>query len=99
MENVRNHREDAKVVKSLFMQLYHSGKRRNRRSVQHSTNFPLTGDALEVAKKHHIRLEHLDYVQVHPTTLYSEKPGRRFLTRIRPVGKAHFSIIKTWSVS
>ena len=47
---------------------------------QHSTNFPhLTGDALEVAKKHHIRLEHLDYVQIHPTTLYSEKPGRRFL--------------------
>ena len=47
---------------------------------RHSTNFPhLTGDALEVAKKHHIRLEHLDYVQIHPTTLYSEKPGRRFL--------------------
>ena len=47
---------------------------------QHSTNFPhLTGDALEVAKKHHIRLEHLDYVQIHPTTLYSSKPGRRFL--------------------
>ena len=47
---------------------------------EHSTNFPhLTGDALEVAKKHDIRLEHLEYVQIHPTTLYSEKPGRRFL--------------------
>lgn len=47
---------------------------------QHSTNFPhLTGDALEIAKKHGIRLEHLDYVQIHPTTLYSKKPGRRFL--------------------
>ena len=47
---------------------------------EHSTNFPhLTGDALEVAKKHDIRLEHLDYVQIHPTTLYSEKAGRRFL--------------------
>lgn len=47
---------------------------------EHSTNFPhLIGDALEVAKKHDIRLEHLDYVQIHPTTLYSEKPGRRFL--------------------
>ena len=47
---------------------------------EHSTNFPhLTGDALEVAKKHDIRLEHLDYVQIHPTTLYSEKPGSRFL--------------------
>lgn len=47
---------------------------------QHSTNFPhLTGDAIEISKKHGIRLEHLDYVQIHPTTLYSKKPGRRFL--------------------
>lgn len=47
---------------------------------RHSTNFPhLTGDAIDIAKKHGIRLEHLDYVQIHPTTLYSEKPGRRFL--------------------
>lgn len=47
---------------------------------QHSTNFPhLTGDALDISRKHGIRLEHLDYVQIHPTTLYSSKPGRRFL--------------------
>ncbi len=47
---------------------------------RHSTNFPhLTGDALDISQKHGIRLEHLDYVQIHPTTLYSEKPGRRFL--------------------
>lgn len=47
---------------------------------QHSTNFPhLTGDAIDISKKHGIRLEHLDYVQIHPTTLYSKKPGRRFL--------------------
>ena len=47
---------------------------------KHSTNFPhLTGDAIDISKKHGIRLEHLDYVQVHPTTLYSKKPGRRFL--------------------
>ena len=47
---------------------------------QHSTNYPhLTGDAIEISKKHGIRLEHLDYVQIHPTTLYSKKPGRRFL--------------------
>ena len=46
----------------------------------HSTNFPhLTGDAIDISKKHGIRLEHLDYVQIHPTTLYSKKPGRRFL--------------------
>lgn len=47
---------------------------------QHTTNYRhITGDALAVAKKHGITLEHMDYVQIHPTTLYSEKPGRRFL--------------------
>ena len=47
---------------------------------QHSTNFPhLTGDAVRIAKAHGIRLENLDYVQIHPTTLHSLKPGRRFL--------------------
>ena len=47
---------------------------------KHSTNFPhLTGDAITISEKHGIRLEHLDYVQIHPTTLYSKKPGRRFL--------------------
>lgn len=47
---------------------------------KHSTNFAhLTGDALRIAKEHGVRLEHLDYVQIHPTTLYSKKPGRRFL--------------------
>ena len=47
---------------------------------EHSTNYPhLTGDALEIARKHEITLENLDYVQIHPTTLYSEKKGRRFL--------------------
>lgn len=47
---------------------------------RHSTNFPhLTGDAIDIAQKHGIRLEHLDYVQIHPTTLYSTEAGRRFL--------------------
>lgn len=47
---------------------------------QHSTNYPhLTGDALTIARKHDIRLKNLDYIQIHPTTLYSTKPGRRFL--------------------
>lgn len=46
----------------------------------HSTNFPhLTGDALALSLRHHIKLENIDYIQIHPTTLYSEKPGRRFL--------------------
>lgn len=47
---------------------------------RHSTNFRhITGDALAIAKKHGVVLEHMDYIQIHPTTLYSEKPGRRFL--------------------
>lgn len=47
---------------------------------KHSTNFPhLTGDALDISEKHGIRLQNLDYVQIHPTTLYSTNPGRRFL--------------------
>ena len=45
-----------------------------------STNYRhLTGDSIELAKKYNIETEHLDYVQIHPTTLYSDKPGRRFL--------------------
>lgn len=47
---------------------------------QHSTNYPLlTGDACRIAKEHGIALEHMDYVQIHPTCLYSTKPGRSFL--------------------
>lgn len=47
---------------------------------EHSTNFRhITGDALAIALKHDIRLENIDYIQIHPTTLYSSKPGRRFL--------------------
>ncbi len=47
---------------------------------EHSTNYRhLTGDSIELAKKYNIETEHLDYVQIHPTTLYSDKPGRRFL--------------------
>ena len=44
---------------------------------EHSTNYPsLTGDALRICKKHGIQLDHLDYVQIHPTSLYSRKKGR-----------------------
>lgn len=47
---------------------------------KNSTNFPhLTGDALAIAIRHGIQLEHVNYVQIHPTTLYSKKKGRRFL--------------------
>lgn len=47
---------------------------------EHSTNYPqLTGDALAISLKHNIALENVDYVQIHPTILYSKKPGRRIL--------------------
>ncbi len=47
---------------------------------EHSTNFRhLTGDSLALALKHNIKLEHIDYIQIHPTTLYTENDGREFL--------------------
>lgn len=47
---------------------------------KNSTNFPhITGDALAIAMRRNIAVQHLDYIQIHPTTLYSTRPGRRFL--------------------
>ncbi len=47
---------------------------------QHSTNYPqLTGDACFLASAYGIKQEHLEYVQIHPTGLYSAEPGRTFL--------------------
>lgn len=47
---------------------------------EHSTNFPhLTGDALGIAIRHGIRLRDPDYVQIHPTTLYTGRHERSFL--------------------
>ena len=45
---------------------------------EHSTNYKhLTGDAIALALKYGIRLQHIDYIQIHPTTLYTEKEGSR----------------------
>ncbi len=45
---------------------------------QHSTNYKhLTGDAIALALKYGIKLQHIDYIQIHPTTLYTEKKGSR----------------------
>lgn len=45
---------------------------------RHSTNFRhLTGDALAIAINHGVELKNIDYVQIHPTTLYSEKEEDR----------------------
>ena len=47
---------------------------------KNSTNFShIAGDGVGIAMKHRVEMENLDYIQIHPTTLYSKKPGRRFL--------------------
>ena len=47
---------------------------------KHSTNFRhLTGDALALSLKYGIKLKNIDYIQIHPTTLYTEREGRAFL--------------------
>lgn len=46
---------------------------------KHSTNYRhITGDAHAIAIKHGIERKDMDYVQIHPTTLYA-KEGRSFL--------------------
>lgn len=47
---------------------------------ENSTNFRiLTGDALAVCLTHGIAIDHINYIQIHPTTLYTKERGRRFL--------------------
>lgn len=47
----------------------------------HSTNYRhLTGDGITVAEKYNIELKDMDYIQIHPTTFYTEdKTERSFL--------------------
>jgi L-aspartate oxidase len=45
-----------------------------------STNFAhLTGDAIAVALRHGVRVKDMNYVQIHPTSLYTGRSGRAFL--------------------
>jgi L-aspartate oxidase len=45
-----------------------------------STNFPhITGDSFALSLMHGVELQDMNYIQIHPTTLYSKKEGRRFL--------------------
>lgn len=47
---------------------------------ENSTNFRhITGDSLAMALKHNVKIKDISYIQIHPTVLYSKKPGRRFL--------------------
>ena len=46
----------------------------------HSTNYPcLTADSVAIALAHGVEVENVNYVQIHPTTLYTKEPGRSFL--------------------
>ena len=46
----------------------------------HSTNYPhLTGDSLAIALNHDIQLKNIDYIQIHPTTLFTKEKQRSFL--------------------
>ena len=47
----------------------------------HSTNFRLlTGDGIAICLNHGVAVDNINYVQIHPTTLYTEnKTGRSFL--------------------
>lgn len=45
---------------------------------RHSTNFKhLTGDAVAISALHGVALKNMNYVQIHPTTLYSKDPEDR----------------------
>lgn len=47
---------------------------------KNSTNFRhISGDSFAIALRHHIELENINYIQIHPTVLYSKREGRRFL--------------------
>ena len=45
-----------------------------------STNYKLlTGDGVAICLNHGVAVDNIDYIQIHPTTLYSKKGGRCFL--------------------
>ena len=47
---------------------------------KHSTNYPhLTGDSLALSLKYDIKLKNIDYIQIHPTVLFTKNSGRQFL--------------------
>lgn len=45
---------------------------------RNTTSFPhIQGDGIAAAIRHGVRLKDLSYIQIHPTALYEEEPGRR----------------------
>lgn len=46
----------------------------------HSTNFRhITGDSFALALRHGVELENINYIQIHPTSLYETNVNRKFL--------------------
>ncbi len=46
----------------------------------HSTNFRhITGDSFALALRHGVQLQNINYIQIHPTTLYEGAKNRKFL--------------------
>jgi L-aspartate oxidase len=65
---------------------------------KNSTNFRnLTGDALAICIKHGVAVDHINYVQIHPTTLYSKKKGRRFLISESVRGEGAYLLDKNFN--
>lgn len=47
---------------------------------ENSTNYKhITGDGIDIALNNGIECKDLDYIQIHPTSLYVQEEGRRFL--------------------
>lgn len=47
---------------------------------ENSTNFThITGDSIALALKYGVKLKDMNYIQIHPTALYSQQQGKRFL--------------------
>lgn len=47
---------------------------------KNTTNYAhITGDSFALALRHNIEVENINYIQIHPTVLYSQKKGRKFL--------------------
>jgi len=62
---------------------------------QHSTNFRhITGDGIAIALDHGVETEHVNYVQIHPTTLYAPEAERCILISesVRGEGAVLYSV-------
>lgn len=65
-----------------------------------STNYPhITGDSFALSLKHGVELQNINYIQIHPTTLYSKKRAEDFLSAKVFAARAQSFSMKTASAS